>query len=67
MSDNRLADEAAYFGAVEDARSSWEDERAELRAEIEALRYQNRELVTELKIRDDVIGDLQNRLISADQ
>lgn len=33
-------------------------------AEIERLRSQNRELVTELKIRDGVISDLQNRPVA---
>lgn len=33
-----------------------------LRGEREALLHQNRELVTEIRIRDGMISDLQNRL-----
>lgn len=47
--------------AVYNGRCSTQDVM-DLCDEIEALRRQNRELVTEIKIRDGVISDLQNRL-----
>lgn len=35
---------------------------AELVSEVNGLRIQNRELVTEIRIRDGIISDLQNKL-----
>lgn len=54
-------DDAMRLVGVEPMRGS-EEYLLRLEAENERLRRQNRELVTEIKVRDGLVSDLQNRL-----